>query len=406
MRHYGRTMTVAPDLLSFVPSLCDICLATAILGCIVNLIESAFVLGFPKKEKKGQAAQPAVTVLKPLHGTEPELDVRLAAFCGQEYGGPVQVLCGTQNRDLSTLAVADAEDAQGLHPTLELAVDPRSHGSNRKVSNLINMLPRARHDTLVLSDSDIVVEPNYLRDITAPLASPQTGVVSCLYYGIGGEDVWARLLALAINTHFLPLAIMAVRLRLTQPCCGATIALRRSTLERIGGFGILADVLADDHAIGVAARAAGYDVVTAPFLVGHRCFEASFGELVRQQIRVARTIKSIDPIGYAGTLLANPWPLALIAALTGGSAGALTALAALLTRALLCRCVERRFALPRQDYRLLPLHDFIVFGVYVASFFGATVHWRGADYRVSAEGALIEQQDLSRSSIREGHSTP
>ncbi len=153
-------------------------------------------------------------------------------------------------------------------------------------------------------------------------------------------------------------------------------------------------MLADDHAIGVAARAAGYDLVTAPFLVGHRCFERSLGELVRHQIRVARTIKSIDPIGYAGTLVTHPWPLALIAMLSGTSAAALVAVTALLARATLCCCVERRFALPRQDYRLMPLHDIVAFGVYVASFFGASVHWRGADYRIDTDGALIEDENL------------
>ena len=116
------------------------------------------------------------------------------------------------------------------------------------------------------------------------------------------KDVWTRLSALAINSQFLPQAITAVSLGLAKPCCGATIALRRSMLDRIGGFGALADVLADDHAIGVAVRSAGYEVVTAPFLVGHRCFEDSLRQLLRHQIRVARTIKSIDPIAYAGTI--------------------------------------------------------------------------------------------------------
>ena len=382
------------ELISLGQSLCDVCLAIAFLGSVVTLIEAAFILAFPAEPTNNAAARGPVTVLKPLHGCEPDLPARLASFCRQDYDGPVQVLCGTQNRELAALALVEPGAAKNPDLTIELAVDPRSHGSNRKVSNLINMLPRARHDTLVLSDSDIVITPEYLRDVTAPLASPRTGVVTCLYYGIGSNAVWARLSALAINTHFLPQAVMAVRLGLTKPCCGATIALRRSTLDRIGGFGALADVLADDHAIGVAARAAGYDLVTAPFLVGHCCFERSLGELVRHQIRVARTIKSIDPIGYAGTLVTHPWPLALIAMLSGTSTAALVAVTALLARATLCCCVERRFALPRQDYRLMPLHDIVAFGVYVASFFGASVHWRGADYRIHTDGALIEDENL------------
>ena len=164
-------------------------------------------------------------------------------------------------------------------------------------------------------------------------------------------------------------------------------------LDRIGGFGVLADVLADDHAIGVAVRSAGYDVVTAPFLVGHRCFEESLRQLIRHQIRVGRTIKSIYPLAYAGTIVTHPWPLALLGMLSGSQAAVMVAVAALLARVLLCRSVERRFGLPRQNYWLIPVHDLIAFAVYVTSFFGATVHWRGADYRVTADGTLIEGQE-------------
>ncbi len=387
-----RIAAEIPDLLSFILSLRDICLATAIIGCVFTLVESALVLGFPGEETEGSPAQSPVTVLKPLHGAEPGLGARLSAFCRQDYGGPVQVLCGTQ--DHASPAVAVLRDMGTSFPTkaIELAVDTRSHGVNGKVSNLINMLPRARHDIFVLSDSDIVVGSDYLRAVTAPLASPRVGAVTCLYHGISGGGFWTRLSALAINAHFLPHAITAVSLALAKPCCGATIAMRRSTLDRIGGFGALADVLADDHALGLAVRAAGYEVVTAPFLVGHRCFESSLRQVLRHEIRVARTIKSIDPIGYAGTIITHPWPLALLAMLSGSTSAVLVAVAVLLSRVLLVRCVERQFGLARQNYWLIPLHDIIAFTVYVASFFGATVHWRGADYSVTANGILVEDK--------------
>jgi ceramide glucosyltransferase len=371
-------------------SLCELCLAGAFVGCVFTLIESAFVLGFSGKETQNPAAQPPMTVLKPLHGAESGLPARLAAFCRQDYGGPVQVLCGAQDDASPAAAVVRAVQRDFPEQLIELAVDPRRHGVNRKVSNLINMLPRARHDILVLSDSDIVVGPGYLRATVALLAEPRAGAVTCLYHGIGGEGLWARLSALAINSHFLPQAIAAISLGLAKPCCGATIALRRSMLERIGGFGAFADVLADDYGIGLAVRSAGCDIVTAPFTVGHRCFEGSLRQLALHQLRVARTIKSIDPIGYAGTILTHPWPLALLGMLSGSSAAVVLAVAVLASRVTLCRCVEWRFGLPRQNYWLIPLQDVIAFAVYVASFFGATVHWRGSDYRVAAGGNLIE----------------
>ncbi len=381
-----------PEVTSLLLPLCDICLAVAFVGCVFTLLESAVVLGFTGADQRDSPAQPPVTILKPLHGAEPGLPTRLAAFCRQDYDAAVQVVCGTQ--DHASPAAAAVREMQRDFPdgAIELAVDPRSHGANRKLSNLVNMLPRARHDTLVLSDADIVVGPGYLRALVALLAAPRVGAVTCLYHGIGGDGLWARLSALAVNSHFLPQAITAIKLGLAKPCCGATIALRRSMLERIGGFGAFADALADDYAIGIAVRSAGYEVVTAPFLVGHRCFEDSLRQLLLHQIRVARTIKSIDPIGYAGSILTHPWPLALLGMLSGSTAAALLAVAVLASRVTLCRCVERRFELPRENYWLIPLQDVMAFAVYVASFFGATVHWRGSDYRVAADGTLIEHK--------------
>lgn len=369
--------------------LCDVCIAAAFIGCVFTLFECYFVLRFRGSREGRSTAQPPVTILKPLHGPEPGLLERLARFCQQDYGGPVQLVLGIQSEAEATAAIVRDLQARFPDSAIDLVVDKRSHGSNGKLSNLINMLPRARYDTLVLSDSDIVVGPDYLRRVIA-LLGPGTGAVTCLYYGVD-EGLWPRLTALAINSHFLPQTILAASLGLVQHCCGATIALRRSTLERIGGFTAFASVLADDYAIGAALRALGYEIATAPFLVGHRGFEVSFRQLVRHQIRAARTIKSIEPIGYAGTIFAHTWPLALLGAMSGTITGGLVAAAALTSRMTLCYCLARRFGL-RQAFWLVPVNDILAFAVYFASFFGKTVHWRGSDYRVTADGMLIEQE--------------
>jgi ceramide glucosyltransferase len=360
------------------------------------LCEAGFVLAFRDEKTPEHGPQPSITVLKPLHGGEPELQARLSSFCRQDYKGAVQVLCGVQDPGSPAVGAVRAMQRGQSQDAIELHVDSRTHGSNPKVSNLINMMPQVKFDPVALSDSDIVVGPDYLRSIAALLARPHVGAVTCLYYGVGSDSFSSHLSALAINSQFLPQAMTALALRLSKPCFGATIALRRSLLERIGGFGRFADELADDYAIGMAVRSAGYEVITAPFLVGHRCFEASLREHFLHQLRVARTIKSIDPIGYFGTILTHPWPLALLGMTSGGTAAILMAIAALASRITLCRCVERRFGLSRENYWLLPLQDIIAFAVYVTSFFGATVHWRGADYRVAADGTLIEE-DLRRS---------
>jgi ceramide glucosyltransferase len=373
-------------------ALCDLCLFGAVLGSIFTLIEWVCVVRYPRERIAANAAAlPPVTVLKPLHDDEPGLANRLTQFCAQKYGAPLQLIFGV--RDASAPAVKVARDVQAAFPemAIDVVVDPRRHGSNGKVSNLINMLAHARHDTLVLSDSDIMVGPDYLRRVVGLLDLPRAGAATCLYFGVG-KGLWTGLSALAINTQFLPMALVAARFRLQQHCCGATIVLRRSMLERIGGFEAFADELADDHAIGAAVRKAGFDIASAPFLVGHCCFEATAGELFSHQLRVARTIKSIAPWGYAGTVITHPLPLALLGALGDGTGAAAIVATALIFRVILGRCVERRFGLPRQSPWLIAFYDLIAFGAYVASYFGTTVSWSGADYRVSSEGMLIERE--------------
>jgi ceramide glucosyltransferase len=196
---------------------------------------------------------------------------------------------------------------------------------------------------------------------------------------------------MSINTYFLPNVVVARSIGLAQPCFGATIALRRETLDAIGGFHTFADCLADDYAIGQAVRAAGYDVTIPPFSVGHVCFEETAGELLRHQMRQSRTIRSIDPIGYAGALITHPFALALIGALLGSTYGLLVAAVAVVCRTGLTIAVERAFGLPRQSYWLVPFRDLIASTTFVSGFFGTTVSWRGSRYRVRSDGSVVQE---------------
>jgi ceramide glucosyltransferase len=254
------------------------------------------------------------------------------------------------------------------------------------------MMPAASHDVLVVADSDIKVGPNYLTDIVSDLQQPNVGAVTCLYHGIGGAGVWSWLAATAINMHFLPQVIVALRFRLAQPCFGATIAMRRETLNRIGGFSAFADYLAEDYAIGEAVRGLGQKVVIPHFIVGHVCFERDFAALLAQQFRFARTIRTIDPIGYAGSIVAHPFPLALIAALMGANQGALLLTAVLACRGVLCMSIKRALGLANQPYWLIPIQDLISFLAFIVGFFEIGVSWRGHRYRVLPDGRLVADQ--------------
>jgi ceramide glucosyltransferase len=375
----------------------DVCIAGAVLGCGYTLIAALLATRF--RRPLGQPAPVAepVTLIKPLCGTEPDLAGRLSSFCRQDYGAPVQIVFGVQDR--ADGAIEAVEEVKRTHPDADIVLENnnRMHGSNRKVSNLANMAARIRHDVLILSDSDIEVGPSYVADVVGALQQPGVGAVTCLYHGVpGAPGLWPRIAALSINAQFLPNAVVAMSLGLAKPCLGATIAVRAQTLNRFGGFTALADTLADDYALGEAVRVGGQDVAVVPGTVSHACFHGDLRELFLHQVRAARTIRSIDPIGYVGSIITNPLPLAL-AGLLGGAAGGVTAVgAAIACRMLLCFAVARAFHLPRQDYWLIPLRDLFDFTVYLASFFVGKVSWKGHRYRVNADGTLLQDPHTGR----------
>lgn len=375
---------------SFAGLLVDICVAGAVLGSLYHLTAIILVLRFPRARKVPPAPFPAVTILRPLHGNEPGLFGRIASLCRQDYPGRVDVICGVQQENDSAIPVVRLLQATG-RPEIELNIDGCEHGSNRKISNLINMLPAASQDVVVISDSDIAVDPHYVASLVAELEEPGVGAVTCAYHGTPAEGIWAQLSAMSINLQFLPNVIAAVSLNAAHPCLGATIALHREVLAQIGGFRRFANELADDYAIGSAVRALGRKVVVSRFTVGHVCFERDFRALWGRQLRAARTIQAIDPVGYAGTIFMHPLALSVVAAILGVSGSFLLISAALICRLALCWVIERAFALPRHRYALIPVQDAIAFAIFLTSFFGREVEWRGKTYTV-ADGFLSQSR--------------
>jgi ceramide glucosyltransferase len=337
-------------------------------------------------------AEPPVTILKPLHGNEPGLLENLVSFCDQIYSGPVQIVFGVSRPDDPAIAVV--EQLRGLYPhkTLDLVVDNRVHGTNPKVSNLINMSSKIAHDIIVLADSDIRVRPDYLSRIVRRLERAG-GVVTAPYYGISTGNVWSKLAQLNIDGHFLPGVLVGSRFSLSRPCLGSTIALHRSSLVAIGGFEAIADCLADDYEIGALMAARGEPVSLAYFAVGHVCDERSLAELWRHEVRWAMTIRSINPVGYFGWMTSHAFPLALIAWMIGGEEIAIClAVGALACRGVLIYAIERGYGLPPRPYWLIPLRDLLSFAVFAAGFVARDLSWKGRRYTLMSEGNLIPGQ--------------
>lgn len=369
-----------------------IALKLAGIGILYLALAAALVRRFAARSPAPSGPSQSVTILKPLHGAEPGLYENLTSFCFQDYGGAVQIVLGVQDR--SDPAIGIVRDLQAAFPDreIELVVDGRQHGANRKVSNLVNMSGEIRHDLVVLADSDMRVGPDYLGHLAAELGRPGVGAVTCLYHGVPVGNVWSRLSALSIDTHFTPGVIMGLALGLAKPCFGSTIALRRETLARVGGFAAFADVLADDYEIGAAVRRLGLSVSVPNISIGHVCPERTFAELGAQELRWARTIRQIEPAGHLGSIVSHPLAFALLAfALGPGPIAAAFVVTAIAVRFWLCLAVERAFGLKPHGYWLVPARDLLSLGVFILSFFGRRVSWRGHRYDVARSGALLPQ---------------
>ena len=358
------------------------------LGCLFMLFAAALMWSSTRPQPATEPA-PDLTILKPLHGDEAGLYENLASFCEQDYSGAVQIVFGVENPNDPAIAVVERLRAAYPGKALELVVEPRAVGSNPKVANLINMSGRIAHDVIVLADSDIRVRRDYLARLVGALERQGGGAVSCPYYGISTGSLWSHLAQLTIDSHFLPGVVVGARLKLSQPCLGSTIALRRSSLAAIGGFEPLADCLADDYVLGELLRERGEPVSVLSFAVGHVCAESSIVELWRHELRWALTIRTVDPLGYLGWTVTHAFPLALIAWLLGGGWPAVgLAAAALACRTVLIFATERGYGLPPHPYWLIPVRDLLSFAVFVAGFVARDVSWRGHHYELMSEGIL------------------
>ena len=367
-----------------------ICIALAIVGSAYLVFAASLARKLKLRAPPALQSPQGITILKPLCGAEPGLETNLASFCTQAYAGPVQIVFGVSEGSDPALAVVRQLVTKFPEADIELVVGGSMPGANRKISNLMPMASRARHDLIVLSDSDIRVDQTYLRQLVAALAEPGVGLVTCLYRGTSDAGLPSRLAAMAINHHFLPNVLVGLRLGLARPCFGSTIALKAATLDRIGGLGAFANQLADDYAIGKAVRDLGLGIAVAPLLVEHTCFHETWPELVRREMRWARTVRLIDPAGHAGSIITHPLPFALAgAALDGFGATGLGIIALALGCRVLAPIQIGRLSGSREvSLWLTPVRDLLSFVIFLASLLPGPVAWRGRRYTVRSNGTL------------------
>ncbi|MDB5378014.1 MAG: Ceramide glucosyltransferase [Rubritepida sp.] len=347
------------------------------------------------------AATPAPTgpvvpasVLKPLHGDEPGLARNLAATLGQAHAAPWEVLFGTSDPADAARPVAEAAMAASPTPARFLA-GGAVLGANRKVSQLVHLAAESRHPALVVADADMRCPPDWLAAVTAPLADPAIGLVTCLYRGEAADGgAWSQLAALGIDWHFLPNAALGESLGKAQGCYGATMALRRDTLERIGGFEPLLPLLADDHALGAAVRRLGLRVEVSPVIPVHVMHEPTLGALWAHELRWARTLRLLSFPGFLGLGLTHPLPWALLALAVAPGGWTLAVLAlALAARLALASGVDSALGVAGGWRRRawLPVRDLLSFAIWLTALARGDVVWRDRRYRIGPNGEMVEE---------------
>lgn len=331
---------------------------------------------------------PPITVLKPLCGADPEIYECLRTCCEQAYP-TFQIVCGVRDERDAAVAVVRRLQTEFPNVDLQLIIDRRQHGSNRKVSNLINILPLARYEHLVIADSDVRVPLDHLAALIGPLLEPDVGIVTCSYRGQPRRGLWSLLGSLFINDWFIPSVRVAALVGSRSFAFGVTIAMRREVLEAIGGFSSIADQLADDYRLGQLTRRLGLRTVLSDVVVDTCVEERSLAELIRHELRWLRTIRAVRPVGYSLAGITFSLPVAALGSLlASGAKPALIFLGIAAFARVMLHCAVRRTSSALSQLWALPLADMLGFVLWCWGFVTRRVHWRQDRFWVARDGSV------------------
>ncbi|HET6418797.1 MAG TPA: bacteriohopanetetrol glucosamine biosynthesis glycosyltransferase HpnI [Geobacteraceae bacterium] len=361
---------------------------------LYGLISLYCARDFFSRRESGNACLPPVTILKPVKGTDAESFKNFASFCTQDY--PLyQIVFAAASPDDPVISVIKNLIERYPGVDIELVVDGRIYGANYKVCNLINAFPKAKYDILIVCDSDIRVNPNYLREVCSGFSDPSVGLVTSLYRSREIRGIATALEALGFTAEMVPNVMVALKLEGLSFGLGASMAVRREALEKIGGFPALVDYLADDYQLGNMVHRAGYRLALSGHFVESVMKRERLPGILSRQLRWARTMRVSRPAGYFASGITQPVPMALLALIASGfsPAGWLAFVLLGLTRVIVVFCYSRFFVgdrlVPRYAW-LLPVRDCLAFGTWALSFLGNRVTWRGNRFRLLPGGKIIE----------------
>ena len=366
-------------------------------GSVFAFLCLVAVLSFarrPKESLVNPSSLPPVTVLKPVCGLEKNLEPNLRSICTQDYPAEFQVVFSVQDPHDSTLPLLKAIQHDFGHDRIAIVVSKLAVGPNGKVNNLLGGLTQARYDVLVISDSDVMLQPDYLRTIVAPLADPEVGCVTTLFKAVKAEHWFEKIELLTLNADFMPSVAFAYMSGASNFCLGPSIALRRSTLKEIGGFEDLADYLVEDYELGRRILKAQKKIVVPPYLIDVVVGLRSIRDWWSHQLYWDQNTRFANPTGFFATVLTKSVPFAfLFAAMRLADPLGLSVLATALAIRLFTAAVilwrgfrdrEGLASLP-----LLPVRDVIGLVTWGMAFVRQTVVWRGREFLLTPDGRLV-----------------
>ena len=345
---------------------------------------------------------PPVTILKPVHGMEPQLEATLESFFRQDYPN-FEIIFGARSRDNAALVVVERLRARYPQVRTQVVISGDPSWPNAKVFSLAKMIASSDNEYLVISDSDVLVGPDFLRNVMPPLLNPKVGLVTCLYQGIPAEGFWSQLEALGMSVE-MPAGVMVAGMVEggMKFALGAAMAVRRDAIEAIGGVRETADFYSDDFVLGHLIAEAGYTVVLSHYKVGHVLAVRSLLRTFGDQLRWLKSTRFSRPWGHVGSGLTYAVPFGLLALLLGLehhhhwlSIGVALFCLAWLNRTLLAAIVGwgvLRDARSLWLCWLYPLRDLLGFCTWAVSFTGNKFSWRGEPYQFGEDGRISPVQ--------------
>lgn len=381
-------------------------LLIAIFGTVTStvylLLVIAGILRFAKHRREllnAPAYTPPVSVLKPVHGSEPNLRENLESFFLQDYPNFELIFCARSEDDA---ALQIARQLSEKYPVLKVrfVTSGEPPWTNAKLYSLEMMWKQAAHDLLVISDSDVRVSPDYLREIIKPFANPSVGMTTCIFRGLPAGGFWTDLEALGYSVEMTSGVVVADMLEGMKFALGPTMVVRRQCVRALNGFGFMDDYCADDYILGNRVAESGMEVVLSHHSIDHMVFHHSFLSSMRHQVRWMRSTRFSRPKGHLGTVLTYAMPFGVLGLIAGFASGYTKLGITLVAAAFLNRVTQSVLAgyVVAEDRKALalawlyPVRDLLGAFLWIGSYLSAKIDWRGEEYRLTTNGKMLRAQ--------------